>query len=165
MVFSTSITKDVDQRRFNSCFGDGYAMFRRFHGDKVRHIKTYLPTHLDEQQPDATLLQMGGNDVENVPIVTIANCIAEMGLLCRSKDVGTIFVGGVTTRRNEDDKGKIEELNSCLQGLCKLHNFIFIDNSNIEDDHLYDGVHLKEDGVTLLANNYLSVLNKTYAPA
>jgi hypothetical protein len=108
---------------------------------------------------------MGGNDVNNVPIVTIANDIADIGLLCRSKDVEKIFVGGVTTRRNEDSRGKIEELNSCLKGLCELNNFIFIDNNNIRIEHLYDGVHLKKDGVTLLANNYLSVLEEAFAPA
>ena len=163
LVVSTSITKDIDQRRFNSCYGDGDVRFQKFHGGKVRHIKSYVSTHVEEEKPDAVLLQMGGNDVGGrIPIVTIANDIVDIGLLCRSKDVGTIFVGGVTTRRNESAKEKIDELNYCLKGLCKLNNFIFIDNSNITHDNLYDGVHLNKDGVSILANNYLDTLNVTF---
>ena len=42
-----------------------------------------------------------------------------------------------------------------------LHNFYFIDNTNISLEHLAsDGVHLNDEGTIRLANNFLDVLNE-----
>ena len=52
------------------------------------------------------------------------------------------------------------EINNYLRGTCYNLGFIFIDNDNITRDHLVnDGVHLTEDGSTLLAKNLLDSLN------
>ncbi len=45
--------------------------------------------------------------------------------------------------------------------MCKLLNFIFIENGNIvlKEHILRDGVHLNDSGSDLLANNFLDNLN------
>ena len=47
-----------------------------------------------------------------------------------------------------------------LKGVCELNGLRFIDNSNICAEKLFeDGLHLKDDGKVILANNLIYVLN------
>ena len=73
-----------------------------------------------------------------------------------------MFIGGVITRKVFYMQKRCEELNKVLENLCKINNFIFIDNSNIHTGHLYDGVHLNDEGTSILANNYLDALKIEY---
>ena len=54
---------------------------------------------------------------------------------------------------------RAKELNFILKDLCKLHNFIFIDNHEITTEYLVDGVHLNDIGSNILAENFLYYLN------
>lgn len=163
MVFSTSITKGINPERFNKANGSGTVRFQRFHGGKSRHMSNYVPTHLFEERPDTVIIHVGGNDLptsrENpIPPVKIANQIIETALICKKFEVQNILISGVTTRRAHFLQQRCNELNNILKGLCKSHNLIYIDNSAIKVEHLYDGVHLNDDGTKILADNYLNHL-------
>ena len=168
MIFSTSITKGIRRNEFNDHYQRGTASFRRYHGDRVRHIKEYLWTHLEESRPKTVILHMGGNDLPTPrgetprSIDEIANDIMEAGDTCRRYGVRDIFVSSVVVRKQLYAQRRCEELNACLRELCTSHGFIYIDNSNIKLEHLYDGVHLNSEGTILLASNYLSYLNSFY---
>ena len=53
-----------------------------------------------------------------------------------------------------------KELNDILRELCKMFNFIFIENDNIWPEfHLVeDGVHLNDKGSKLLCKNFQDAL-------
>ena len=161
------MTKTINEHRFNRAYDHGTARFQKFHGGKARHIKDYVPTHLNEDEPDTVIIQVGGNDLPTrrdkpTPVVNIANDIIKTGLICRSKNVRNVLIGGVIVRKAQYMKERCKELNNALRGLCKIHNFTFIDNTKISVDHLYDGVHLNEDGTQILADNYLCALEKEF---
>ena len=63
VVFSTSMTRSIRINEFNSYYKEGNARFFRFHGAKARHVKDYVLSHLEEEQPDSVIIQMGGNDL------------------------------------------------------------------------------------------------------
>ena len=59
-------------------------------------------------------------------------------------------------------KERCENLNKILQDQCLLNGFYFIDNSAIDTQFMYDGVHLNNEGSEMLCDNYLSKLNSVY---
>ena len=163
IVFSTSITKGIYPPRLNSKYENGSIRLQRFHGGQSRFAGNYMSQHLFEERPETVIVQFGGNDlatsrINPTPISKVANQVIEAGLLCKQFDVQNIIISGVTTRKNEFQQKRCEELNIILKGLCDRHNFVFIDNSMITVNHLYDGVHLNDDGTKILADNYLTTL-------
>ena len=168
LIFSTSITKGIKVNEFNDNYDGGTASFRRFHGGRVRHIKEYLWTHLEERQPKTVIIHAGGNDLptpkgeQPIPVGDIANDVMEAGIICRRYGVRDIFISSVTLRKQMYVQRRCQELNDFLRELCKLHGFIYLDNSNIKLEHLFDGTHLNHEGSVILANNYLYYLNSVY---
>jgi lysophospholipase L1-like esterase len=165
LIFSTSITKHIDQERFNAAYKNGEARFQRWPGGKVEHIKNYIKTHLEKEKPDTVMIQIGGNDLQRgdrrdpATITSIANDIIETAQICRANDVQHIFVGGVTVRKPRWTWDICKALNNSLEGQCRLRDFNFISNTDISPHDLYDGVHLNESGVSKMANNMLSSLD------
>ena len=130
-------------------------------------MSDYIVPHLSEEKPDIVIIHCGGNDLPTpskrpVMLTTIANEIIDTGLLCRKAKVKNIAIAGVTIRETPFLKKRCEELNDLLRSMCKLNNFMFIDNSEITEEHLFDGIHLNQDGSKILAENYLSALWKMH---
>ena len=167
LVMSNSITKGIRVWELNEHFaGEGAISFRRFPGGKAHHIKRYLPIHLEEVAPKSVIIQSGGNDLPAsrglppTPLNDIVTTIKESAEICKQFGVKSVFIGGVPIRKKRYVQDRCHELNAQLEAMCVEHGFIFIDNSNITTDHLYqDGVHLSNEGSDLLANNYLWYLN------
>ena len=167
LVISTSITRNINEDRFNMCYGSGKAEFKRFRGWKVKRIKEDMTTNLDHGVFDSALLHMGGNDLQDLYrpelIFKLASEIIDAGLICRKQGADTVFIAGVTVRKYEYTWERCRLLNQELKDLCKKNNFVFVDNTNINYvDHLCDGVHLNEDGDSILANNYLGCFKKAF---
>ena len=164
LVFSTSITKGIDQGKFNSCYKYGKMRFQKWHGGRVRHIKHYIDSHLEEENPSVVIVQAGGNDLQtsNISIKEIVSDIQEICVKSRNANVSDIFIGGVTIRSATNAKRRGEELNDALRDLCKGNDYTFIDNSKITTGHLYDGVHLSDAGSVILANNYLNAMHNNF---
>ena len=56
---------------------------------------------------------------------------------------------------------KAKETNGIVKDMCVRENFNFISNDSIREEHLWnDGLHLLDEGTTLLANNIINSLNK-----
>ena len=158
MIFSTSITKGIDVRRFNKAFDRGTADFERFPGKKAHHLKNYLKTHLEEKRPNCVILQGGGNDLpSSTPVADIADDLLEAAGTCKRFGVKKICIGGVPARPGLQKR--CYELNRILERRCKARNYVFINNKHVLLAHLYDNVHLDDHGSAILANNYLDVLN------
>ncbi len=140
-----------------------------FPGARVKHMSSYVNPRISDEKPETVIIHGGGNDLpvnpneKTVPLLDIANHIIDAGLVARKNNVQNILIAGVTTRRGSFLKKRCEALNQILIELCQRHQFTFIDNGDINDEHLYqDGVHLNEDGTKVLADNYLNALRKLH---
>ena len=168
VIFSTSITKGIWKSTINDGYdGEGVISFRRFPGAKVRNILGYIPADLADTKPESVIIQAGGNDLPTprgnpVPVETIANGIMQAANMCSSYGVKNVYVAGVLTRKQYYMKERCENLNKILQDQCLLNGFYFIDNSAIDTQFMYDGVHLNNEGSEMLCDNYLSKLNSVY---
>ena len=68
-----------------------------------------------------------------------------------------IFVSSITSRHDQRLQNRANEVNSILKELCSRNNIIFIDNVDINNEHVCnDGVHLSENGLEILATNLLT---------
>ena len=54
------------------------------------------------------------------------------------------------------------DLNAVLANLCKYNGFKFIDNTAITSEHVYDGVHLNDEGSTILSNNKVYTIQSDF---
>ena len=127
-------------------------------------MPSYVVPRMTKEKPSIVIIQAGGNDLpdnrrDSNKLVNVANKIIEAGLTCRKLGATNILIGGVTIRQTKFLRERCMELNDILQSLCSFNNFTFINNSDINEEHLHsDGVHLNDDGTKLLADNYLRAL-------
>ena len=169
-VVSSSITKGINPYGFNKGYSKGEAMFQRFHGGKVRHIKNYLPTHLDDEHPDNVIIVAGGNDISSLlngklsSVDTVVDDIIECGNICKNHGVKRVYVSSILPRQSFFYQIQRKKVNDVLRRRCRACGFIFIENDNIimKDHVTSDGVHLNVSGSRLLCRNILQCLNKKY---
>ena len=73
--------------------------------------------------------------------------------------VSKVFVSAIV-RNKRIPELLSEEVNEKISFICKNNNFIFVDNSNIFNIHIFDdSVHLAESGRCILANNVIDRIN------
>ncbi len=168
LLITTSMARDINNEAFNTKYIGGKAIFSKHHGGKVQKLKTSIPAKIEKVKPDIVVFQAGGNDISNItrlvdPITPIglANSIIEVGKLC-AKSGAVVAISSILPRQDFHHQVYRAEVNILLRGLCKLHNFIFIENSNlILSKHiLADGVHFNKDGTNLFSNNLIDFLNE-----
>ena len=161
-VFSTSITKHVDVQRLNKEYKGGKARIHRFHGKKARHMKHYIPVHMEEDHPDTCVIIAGGNDLpEETSPAKIANELIEAGITCKNRGASKVIIGSVLPRSDFYCQIKRAEVNRILKDLCAIHEFVFMNNGNMSLSYVsHDGVHLNSRGSELLLFNLLWYLNR-----
>ena len=173
-ILSTSMTKGFNEKNFHQKYTAGTATIHKFHGGKARHVRNQIETHLYEERPDAAIVLAGGNDLlltksNQISVWDIANQVFDSALLCKKYDVEDICISSVLPRRIQATEQRRKELNDLLRNMCRLHDFIFIDNDAGEepiqlDKHVSgDGVHLNIKGSDLLAQKFVDVLNSLYS--
>ena len=81
--------------------------------------------------------------------------------LCNKADVKEIYISGITCRPG--CQNKIDSINEMLKSNATIADYIFIDNKDIKQDkHLWkDRVHLNNDGLIILADNFINTINVT----
>ena len=81
----------------------------------------------------------------------------------RRNHVRNIYVSSIIHQPTY--QAKIDKINEILKYDAGTFNYVFINNSGIGEHHLNrDGVHLNRDGVCILANNFLTYLNRPSPP-
>ena len=74
-------------------------------------------------------------------------------------NVNEVFVNGIPCRPGYQNK--IDDINRILEANGKNFDYEFISSSNIEEHHLFrDKLHLNNQGVVVLATNFLTALGK-----
>ena len=66
----------------------------------------------------------------------ISNKIADMAILCRDYGFNDIFILAMICRRAKFLNEKVKRVNFLLKRLCEENGYFFIDNSNIEIEHM-----------------------------
>ena len=88
--------------------------------------------------------------------------IIQTGRICRQYGVNEVFISSLLCRSSTSEMKNIREINCFIKERCVRENFIFIFNDSISEEHLWkDGLHLTGDGTTILANNFINVLNES----
>ena len=101
VVFSTSLTRDIDQDEYNrSCNEGNKTEFIRFRGKKINHIKKNITTHLNRVHPDSVILLAGGNDLpvsqaEESPVLRVVNELIETARMCKDNGVETVAISSI----------------------------------------------------------------------
>ena len=106
----------------------GIATLHKFHGGKARHIKDYIPTHLEDEQPDSVVIVASGNDLPDgeydaAIISEIAYDIIECGLRCKENGVGDIYISSVLPRRSFHYQLHRKDINDMLEVKCADNGF------------------------------------------
>ena len=77
---------------------------------------------------------------------------------CQNAGVNDVFVSGLTCR--PQFQAKINDINEQLARKATQYNYEFIDNYCVLRNHLKrDDVHVNEEGMSILKNNFLTHLN------
>ena len=122
---------------------------------------SYVPAILKDDLPDTVIIWAGSNNItkKKQPINDIAKEIINIAKSCRKGGVKSVLISFLTCRPYFQKD--IEEINKILNYYASIYNYVFIDNTCISKEHLWkDGLHLNKEGISLLANNYLTFLNR-----
>ena len=164
-IIGASIVQRINMREFNKNLHEMYATKASYPGANVSRARYYMKKPLEEENPDTVIINIGTNNFtknRNQSEEDIANEIIKMVEECRIMGVNDIFVSGLTIRKGFYEKVFI--VNDILMQKARIHNFTFIDNSDICSDHLsHDGLHLKYEGTCILTKKILDHLNEFYS--
>lgn len=114
----------------------------------IQHLNYYSTPTLEEEQPDIVIIHG-----------EIVNGLIEIAEKCTNSGVEKVFISSLITCSRVDES-RIDEINRLLKERCEALDVTFIDNDNIKNSSLWkDGIHLTDDGKTMLAKNYLYYFN------
>ena len=122
-------------------------------------IAHYILPTLEEERPDALIINAGTNNLQkrDYDAPTVFQAIMKIAKTANENGVGQIFISSITARHDQRLQNRANEVNSILKELCSSNSTIFIDNGDINNEHVCnDGVHLSENGLEILATNFLT---------
>ena len=165
IIFGDSIFRGIRFREFNNEIKNGYAKFKIFPSADSKEILRYVNPTLEPGNYSSANLQIGVNQLmqkTRTKSDTVENIIENIGkatVKCMSHGVSKVFVSAIV-RNKMIPESLLEEVNEKISFMCKNNNFIFVDNSNTSNIHLFDdGLHLVESGRCILANNVIDRIN------
>ena len=169
LITGDSIIRRIQYKEFNRVFQGGKAIIKPFPGATANEIDHYILPHLKTILPDIVIVNAGSNNISRGRVLKQSNEeiveeLLKIGLTCRENGVNRVIISGLCYRNSTSLNRKINDINIILRNRCSEIKFEFIDNQNIQVDcHLWkDGLHLNDEGIEILANNYLKHLNVNY---
>ena len=141
----------------------GKAKLQCFPGATSNQLLHYLDVNLQDNNTESVTLHVGVNDVlqdcTETNINSFINNFQEMAKKCRSYNVKNVFISGIVYTERVNVK-TLENIYDKVVSLCSKLNLRYIDNRNINANHLFkDRLRLMESGKIILANNFISNLN------
>ena len=139
----------------------GKAFFRSFSGANSKQLDPYIIPTLVDDKPDVALLHVGTNGIlSNANDTELANNIINIGLHCKNHGVNKVFLSSKLVKKNPKLNRIIRRVSDQLRELCKINDFLFINNEMITTDHLWrDGIHLQYISTNILSRNFYQILN------
>ena len=165
IIFGDSIFRGIHFREFNNEIKNGDAKFKIFSGADSKEILRHVNPTLESGNYCSAVLQIGVNELlqktrsKSDTVEIIIENIGKATVKCMSHGVSKVFVSAIV-RNKRIPESLLEEVNEKISFMFKNNNFIFVDNSNISNIHLFDGgLHLVESGRCILANNVTDRIN------
>ena len=155
-LIGDSIIKRINMREFNDYLEKGVAIKRSFPGATAIQINYYFEELLNEEKSDRIIINVGSNNICNQEQSEkeLFEEIMEIVRNCHSYVINNIFVSCLTP--SPDHQPQINVLNNLIRENATSFKSILIDNSDIEERHLWkDKLHLNNHGIINLARNFL----------
>ena len=135
-----------------------------YSGATAAHLQVYCDVLLREK-PEAVLIHAGTNDIwgrnkRNLSSQEVAIDIIRIGQKCVAAGVKRVYISSILKTKIPACNTDAMDINNILKLMCVNNNFIYIDNSFLNENDLDDAVHLSWDGRRKLVNNYLSILKQ-----
>ena len=158
-IITDSICSKIKMKQFNTHLQNGYAYRKAFPGGTSEEIAYYATNTVTKDLPDSVIINVGSNDLSNLDSDIITDNIMGIVNMCHEHGVSDIFVSSIAYRKGQEEK--IYKLNANLRFNQEAFRFMYIDNSNITQDDIWkDNIHLNNQGLTKIANNFICALNR-----
>ena len=146
--------------KVNDAILNGNAVKRVFPGSTASQLNHYVHASLEDDKSNTVIICAGSNNFtkkkQNAEDITKE--IISIVETCCSGGVKTIFISSLTCRPSYQ-----REINKLLMYYAGIYNYTNIDNSCIRNEHLWkDGLHLNKEGISILAENYITHLDKPF---
>ena len=167
-IFGDSMIKRVLGHRIGKDLQNATTRVRPFLGATAAGVAYHIRPELEKVQYDKVVICAGTNNVpakkkdgtatwtEQTPD-EIAQEIINTGYTCKDFGVNDVYISLLCNR--DKYSSKIDQINQLLIQYCRAAHFYYIDHSNIELCHLYDGLHIDNKYIHLYANNISQMLN------
>ena len=126
----------------------------------LKILKYYVDEILNDENVDRIIINIGTNNLTKKKQTEYETAmeLIEVVNKCHIYGINEIFVSGLTCRPYYQKK--IEAINKLLEVNAEKYNYVFIDNSDITERHLWkDKLHLNNQGTINLSCNFLDYLN------
>ena len=153
-VVGDSQIKRISRKRFNNSFEKAKSFIKSFRGAEVQELEHYVVPHLNAQNPDVSVIHIGGNkinfiDINDINVKRIAEDTLKTGKKCANFG-SEVFISSILIKRNIRLNSVIRKINDELQKLFKKYNFNYISNDEIGRRFVCDdGVHLSDNGMDI----------------
>ena len=142
-IFGDSIFRGIRFREFNNEIKSGYEKFKTFPGADSNEILHYVNPTLESGNYDSAVLHFGVNDLlqktisKSDSVGNLIENIRKTAVKCMSHGLTKVF-GSAIVRNKRIPESLLEEVNEKTSFMCNNNSFIFVDNSNISNIHLFD---------------------------
>ena len=132
-----------------------------FPGATPKELKHYCVHTLIHDKPDTVVINIGTNRIGKLDEFEISKDIADIVKIAHSHGVSKVFVSSIAYRPGL--MHEVTKVNNLLRENQLLHDYELISNDNIEARHVWkDGVHLNNEGIHILANNFIRAINRIH---
>ena len=133
---------------------------RRYGGGQTHELHHHAQQNITDERPHGMILVGGTNDLSRrdgrrqLSDEEIANNLLATGEMARELGVTNVFISSIIWRRGAYYEQRRRDINTILEEGCRQRGFIFINNNNIFFNHT-DGLHLNEEGTSILKSNFI----------
>ena len=163
-IFGDSIPQRLRMRDFNNKLDNCHAFKKIFPGGTVKELRHYITETLSDNDLDGIVINVGLNSLHNGkyrPQQTedeIFSMIIEMVNLCEDNGVSEIYISGLTYKKGYGKE--ISVINELIIANANLAGYTYFDNTNLTRQHYWkDNLHLNENGLDVLSDNFINALN------
>ena len=161
-ILGDSMIKDIKHWDLVKSCPNNKIFLKSFPGADISDMSHYVNPTI-KRDPDIVVLHCGTNSLRDEDSAEkIASDIADLAAKMKS-DENEVVVSSIICRGDNLNE-KAEKVNSTLLSLCQGLHLGYLDNSNINQEHLtykgrFPGLHLNADGTNILFSNLVNSIN------
>ena len=161
-ILGDSMIKDIKHWDLVKSCPNNKIFLKSFPGADISDMSHYVNPTI-KRDPDIVVLHCGTNSLRDEESAEkIASDIADLAAKMKS-DENEVVVSSIICRGDNLNE-KAEKVNSTLLSLCQGLHLGYLDNSNINQEHLtykgrFPGLHLNADGTNILFSNLVNSIN------